>query len=59
MMAYVGTTSGGVTNFANGIASGGTNVVFRCTKAGVLPAGGLTVNKSDCGAAIDTGIMVK
>ena len=59
MMAYVGTTSGGITNFANGIASGGNNVVFRCTTAGALPAGALTTNKSDCGAATDTGIRVR
>jgi hypothetical protein len=59
MMAYVGTTSGGVINFANGIASGGTNVVFRCTTAGTLPAGGLTINRSDCGASADTGVRVK
>jgi hypothetical protein len=58
-MAYVDTTHGGVTNFAEGIASGGMNVVFRCTAAGALPEGALTTNKSDCGAARDTGMRVK
>lgn len=59
MMAYVGTTNGGTTNFANGIASGGTNVVFRCTKGGKLPIGGLTTIASDCGASVDTGLRTK
>jgi hypothetical protein len=59
MMAYVGATSGGVTNFANHVASDGTNVVFRCSTAGGLPIGGLTINKSDCGAAANTGLRVK
>jgi hypothetical protein len=46
------------TNFYH-VASDGTKVVFRCSTAGGLPIGGLTINKSDCGAAANTGLRVK
>jgi hypothetical protein len=59
MMAYVGARAARITNFSNYVASDGTNVVFRCSTAGGLPIGGLTINKSDCGAAANTGLRVK
>jgi lysophospholipase L1-like esterase len=36
----------------------GTNVVYRCTGAGVLPMGALTVDAANCGASTDTGLRV-
>lgn len=41
-------------SFANG-----SNTVLRCTVAGVLPIGTLTINPADCGASADTGLRVK
>lgn len=39
--------------------SGGTNIVYRCTTAGTLPVGALTINSANCGASTDTGLRVK
>lgn len=36
----------------------GTNVVYRCTTAGTLPVGALTVSAGNCGASSDTGLRV-
>lgn len=38
---------------------GGGNVVYRCTTAGALPVGALTVSSSNCGASTDTSLRVK
>jgi hypothetical protein len=38
---------------------GGANVVYRCTTAGALPAGALTVMPGSCGASTDTLLRVK
>jgi hypothetical protein len=37
----------------------GTNIVYRCTTAGSLPSGALTVTSGDCGASTDTGLRVR
>jgi hypothetical protein len=38
----------------------GTNIVYRCTVAGTLPVGALTINRADCERGIaDTGLRVK
>jgi hypothetical protein len=36
-------------------ANNGNTTVFRCTTAGTLPVGALTVNSANCGASVDTG----
>jgi hypothetical protein len=38
---------------------GGTNAVYRCTTAGTLPVGALTINAASCNASADTGLRVK
>ncbi|HVJ09788.1 MAG TPA: SGNH/GDSL hydrolase family protein [Acidisarcina sp.] len=40
-------------------AGGGAIAVYRCTTAGTLPVGALTVDGSTCGASTDTGLRVK
>ncbi|CAK9249593.1 unnamed protein product [Sphagnum jensenii] len=37
---------------------GGTNVLYRCTTAGLLPVGALTTVTSNCTASADTGLRV-
>lgn len=41
------------------ILSGGSNILYRCTVPGRLPAGALTTNSGSCGTATDTGLRVK
>lgn len=41
-------------SFANG-----SNVVYRCTVAGTLPVGALTISSGNCGNSADTGLRVK
>lgn len=36
----------------------GANVLLRCTTAGALPIGALTINAASCGASSDTGLRV-
>lgn len=36
-----------------------TTVVYRCTTAGTLPVGALTITTGNCGASTDTGLRVK
>jgi hypothetical protein len=36
----------------------GTHTVLRCTTAGTLPVGALTITSGDCGASSDTGLRV-
>ncbi|MDP3052754.1 MAG: LamG-like jellyroll fold domain-containing protein [bacterium] len=36
----------------------GTNIIYRCTTAGTLPIGALTINSGNCGASADTGLSV-
>lgn len=40
-------------------AGGGSNIMYRCTSAKVLPVGALTIVPTDCGSAVDTGLRVK
>jgi hypothetical protein len=47
--AYIG----GGTN-----SPGSVNTVYRCTTAGSLPVGTLTINPSDCGATVPTTLQV-
>lgn len=49
-------TIGGIT--ANTV-SAGTHVVYRCTAAGTLPVGTLTVIPANCRASTDTGLRVR
>lgn len=37
----------------------GTNIIYRCTAAGTLPIGALTIAKGNCGASLDTGLRTK
>lgn len=37
----------------------GANTVLRCTTAGTLPVGSLTITSADCTASVDTGLRVK
>jgi hypothetical protein len=41
-------------SFANG-----ANVVYRCTVAGALPVGFLTISAGNCGSSTDSGLRVK
>jgi hypothetical protein len=47
-------TKGGYAAFTG--LSVGANIILRCTTAGVLPIGALTINGANCGASVDTGI---
>lgn len=40
-------------------AGAGANAVLRCTTAGTLPVGALTITAGNCGASTDTGLRVK
>jgi hypothetical protein len=61
--------NGGITSaamvidrFGNGSFQGvytGGNVVYRCTAAGVLPAGALTITPGSCGSTAGTGLIVR
>lgn len=47
-----------ITN-ADGVnVGGGPNVVYRCTIAGTLPVGALTITTGDCGASVATLLQV-
>jgi Right handed beta helix region len=35
------------------------NVVYRCTEAGTLPVGALTINSGSCGSSADSGLRLK
>lgn len=37
----------------------GGNIVYRCTTAGTLPIGALTIATGNCGASTDTGLRVR
>lgn len=37
----------------------GTNTVYRCTTAGTLPIGALTITPADCGASVTTAFSVQ
>jgi hypothetical protein len=37
---------------------GSVNIVYRCTTAGTLPVGALSINASDCGASVATTLRV-
>ncbi len=55
-MAYI--TKGGAFWGAGTVtANSGTNTVYRCTTAGSLPAGALTINTGNCGASVATGFV--
>ena len=45
-------------NFNTLTVGGGANTVYRCTTAGTLPLGALTVTASDCGASVATALQV-
>jgi hypothetical protein len=51
--------SGNLSAAGNVTAAGGSNVVLRCTTAGTLPIGALTITSASCGASTDTGLRVK
>jgi hypothetical protein len=52
--------SGGNISVTGNVSAGnGSNVVYRCTTAGTLPAGALTISASTCGASTDSGLRVK
>jgi hypothetical protein len=52
--------SGGATALYQPVQIGdGSNVVYRCTTAGSLPAGTLTITPGNCGASVDTFLRVK
>jgi hypothetical protein len=40
-------------------AGDGSHIVYRCTAAGALPVGALTVSTKNCRASADTGLRVK
>lgn len=50
--------SGNWTTHGNLTVKSGTNTVVRCTTAGTLPIGALTINAASCGASSDTGLRV-
>lgn len=50
--------SGNLSTPGNTTVHSGTNTVYRCTTAGTLPVGALTINTSNCGASADTGLRV-
>jgi hypothetical protein len=54
-----GTSLGQIDPSGNWHVGTGANVVYRCTGAGSLPVGALTIQASDCGASSDTGLRVK
>ncbi len=37
----------------------GSNVVYRCTTSGMLPAGALTINPANCGVSVSTTLQVQ
>lgn len=41
------------------VGNGTAGLVYRCTTAGALPVGALTLNTSSCGASASTGLLVK
>ena len=43
----------------NIIAGNGANIVLRCTTAGTLPIGALTITAGNCGASVDSGLRLK
>jgi len=43
----------------NTSVAAGSNIVYRCTTAGTLPTGALTITTADCTASTDTGLRVK
>jgi hypothetical protein len=61
--------NGGITSaamvidrFGNGSFQGvytGGNIVYRCTAAGALPAGALTITPGSCGSTAGTGLIVR
>jgi len=51
-------TSGNWTAHGNVTVKSGANTVVRCTTAGTLPIGALTINAASCGASSDTGLRV-
>lgn len=52
-------TTGQIQGNGNVSAGGGSNIVYRCTTAGALPAGALTIATGNCGASTDSGLRVK
>lgn len=61
-LATVGLQGGVSTNVdgaGNTYVASGNNVVFRCTTAGSLPVGAMTIVAADCTASTDTGLRVK
>jgi len=40
-------------------ASTSNNAVYRCTTAGALPVGALTINRGNCASSADTGMRVR
>jgi hypothetical protein len=40
------------------VVNSGTNVVYRCTVAGTLPVGALTINSANCGTAVATSLTL-
>jgi hypothetical protein len=50
---------GSALRLARGLTVGsGGNIVYRCTSAGTLPVGALTVKAADCGASTTTALTV-
>jgi DNA-binding beta-propeller fold protein YncE/lysophospholipase L1-like esterase len=38
---------------------GGSNIVYRCTTAGTLPVGAMTITAGNCGASVDSGLRIE
>jgi hypothetical protein len=49
--------NGATTHTGTVSANSGANVVYRCTTAGTLPIGALTITTADCGASSATGFL--
>jgi hypothetical protein len=45
--------------FGNASVGNGSKIVYRCTIAGNLPVGALTITSSNCGASTDSGLRIK
>jgi hypothetical protein len=59
---FFGTNGGynsmSINTVGNVLIGNGANIIYRCTTAGALPVGALTINSANCGASADTKLRV-